>query len=235
MSPIDHTLLDDPVYASLCGAHAPLAQVSGRVRRYPSDVAPFLALPSPPSAEDWEHAAQLVPPGTYVACRHGAAELRSGWLEVQAFDVVQMVEEGVTGAECPQALRLGPADVPEMLELVAATEPGPFLPRTIELGAYLGVRRDGALIAMAGERLRPRGWTEISAVCTHPEHRGQGLASRLMGALIEDIRRRSECAFLHVMATNTGAIRLYEALGFRVRRGTTLTVVTREDPRDPAI
>ena len=230
--PTDQTQLDNPAYASLCGAHARLAQVRGRVRRYPADVAPFLALPSPPSPQDWEDAAGLVAPGTYVAGRYGGAELPDGWRAVQAFDLVQMIEEQVTGVDYPEAIPLGTADVPEMLELVAATEPGPFLTRTIELGDYLGIRRGGALVAMAGERFHLDGWTEISAVCTKPDHRGQGLASQLMGALIAGIQRRSERAFLHVMSSNTGAIRLYEALGFRVRQHATLTVVTREPLRD---
>jgi len=232
MSPTDETALDNPVYASLCGAHAPLAQVRGRARRYPADVAPFFAMPSPPSRQDWEDAADLVAPGSYVAGRWGAAELPDGWRAVQAFELVQMVEERVTGLDCAEAIPLGGVDVPEMLELVAETEPGPFLARTIELGDYLGIRRDGALVAMAGERFHLDGWTEISAVCTKPEHRGQGLAARLVGALIANIQRRSERAFLHAMSTNTGAIRLYEALGFRVRQHATLTVVTREPVRD---
>jgi ribosomal protein S18 acetylase RimI-like enzyme len=229
MLPTDEAALDNPAYASLCGAHARLAQVCGRVRRYPADVAPFLALPSSPSAQDWRDAASLVPPGTYVAGRYGDAELPDGWQAVQAFELVQMIEEQVTGVECPEAISLGAADVPEILELIAQTEPGPFLRRTIELGDYLGIRRDGALVAMAGERFRPDGWTEISAVCTRQDHRGCGLASQLMGALIAGIKRRSEHVFLHVMSTNIGAIRLYEQLGFRVRQTATLTIVTREE------
>lgn len=227
---MDEALLDNPAYASLCGAHARLAQVRGRVRRYPADVAPFLALPSSPSAQDWRDAAGLVAPGTYVACRSGDAEPPDGWRVVQAFDLVQMIEEQVIGVDYAGAIPLDAADVPEMLELVAQTEPGPFLARTIELGDYLGIRRDGALVAMAGERFRLDGWTEISAVCTKSDHRGHGLASQLVGALIAGIQRRSERAFLHVLSTNTGAIRLYEALGFRVRQTATLTVVTREPP-----
>jgi len=230
MSATDEALLDNPGYASLCGPHAHLAQVRGRARRYPADVAPFLGLPTPPTAQDWQDAADLVPSGTYVAGRYGDVPPPDGWKAVQAFELVQMIEERVAGAECADAVPLGPADVPDMLELVAQTEPGPFLARTIELGDYLGIRRDGALIAMAGERFHVDGWTEISAVCTKPEHRGEGLASRLMGALIAGIHRRSERAFLHAMSTNTGAIRLYESLGFRVRQHATLTVVTREAP-----
>jgi ribosomal protein S18 acetylase RimI-like enzyme len=232
MSASEEAAFENPAYASLCGAHARLAQVRGRARRYPADVAPFLALPTPPSAQDWRDAAGLVEPGSFVAGRYGDAELPQGWRAVRAFDLVQMVEQRVTGVDCAEAIPLGAADVPEMLELVAATEPGPFLTRTIELGDYLGIRRDGALVAMAGERFHLDGWTEISAVCTKPDHRGQGLASRLVSALIAGIQRRSERAFLHVMSTNTGAIRLYETLGFRLRQHARLTVVTREPIQD---
>jgi ribosomal protein S18 acetylase RimI-like enzyme len=228
MLPTDEALLDNPVYAALCGAHARFAQVSGRARRYPVDVAPFLGLPSPPSAEDWRDAAGLVAPGTYAAVRYSGAELPDAWQAVEAFELVQMIEERVTGADCPEAIPLGAADVPEMLELVAQTEPGPFLTRTIELGDYLGIRCDGALVAMAGERFHLDGWTEISAVCTDPDHRGRGLASQLTRALIARIQLRSQRAFLHVLSTNAGAIRLYEELGFRVRQTATITVVTRE-------
>ncbi|MGW4668758.1 GNAT family N-acetyltransferase [Streptosporangium sandarakinum] len=104
-----------------------------------------------------------------------------------------------------------------MLDLVARTQPGPFWPRTCELGTYLGVRDNGTLVAMAGERLRPPGWTEISAVCTAPEARGQGHAARLVSALVARIAARGERPFLHVAGTNTGAIALYERLGFETR------------------
>lgn len=220
--------LDDPVYAALCGPHARFAQVRGRARRYRPDVAPFLALPSPPSARDWRDAAGLLAPGTIAAIRRGEGELPDGWKALDTFDLVQMVGERAAGADCAEAVPLGPADVTEMLELVALTNPGPFLPRTIELGDYLGVRRDGALVAMAGERFRLDGWAEISAVCTRPEHRGLGLASRLVGALVAGIQGRSQRPFLHVLATNSEAIRLYEQLGFHVRQTATIVVVTRE-------
>jgi len=226
VSPAEESLLDNPAYAALCGAHARFAQVRGRARRYEGDVAPFLGLPAPPSAQDWVDAAGLVAPGTHVAVGYGGADLPDGWQAVQSFDLVQMVGERITGVDCLEATPLGPVDVPEMLELVAQTEPGPFLRRTIELGDYVGIRRDGALVAMAGERFRLDGWTEISAVCTRADHRGQGLASQLVGALIARIQIRCERVFLHVLSTNTGAIRLYEELGFRIRQTVTLTVVT---------
>ncbi|WP_442874812.1 GNAT family N-acetyltransferase [Amycolatopsis sp. NBC_00345] len=121
-------------------------------------------------------------------------------------------------AEDFAVVRLGEADVPEMLDLVARAQPGPFLPRTVFLGTYLGIRHEGALVAMAGERLHPPGWTEISAVCTDPAFRGRGLAARLVRAVGAGIRARGETPFLHAAASNVNAIRLYESLGFRLRR-----------------
>lgn len=116
---------------------------------------------------------------------------------------------------------LGADSVPEMLDLVARTEPGPVWPRTHERGSYLGVRVNGTLVAMAGERLRPSGRTEISAVRTAPEPRGQGHAARLIGALAARVLARGERPFLHVAETHTGAIALDERLGFRTRRPVT--------------
>ncbi len=107
----------------------------------------------------------------------------AGWEVTERIEGVQLVDDGLAAAPEPEAVRLGPADVPEMLDLVARTRPGPFLPRTVELGTYLGIRRDGALIAMAGQRLHPPGWTEISAVCTDPAFRGGARPPRLIRAV----------------------------------------------------
>jgi predicted GNAT family acetyltransferase len=126
--------------------------------------------------------------------------------------------------EDTEVLSLTHSDVPEMLGLIARAQPGPFLSRTIELGTYLGVRREGALVAMAGERMRTPGWTEISAVCTDEAYRGQGLASRLVNLLAAGIHGRGDKPFLHVAATNTDAVRLYESLGFTHRARLTFAV-----------
>ncbi|MDQ0935463.1 ribosomal protein S18 acetylase RimI-like enzyme [Streptomyces turgidiscabies] len=147
-------------------------------------------------------------------------QVPEGWEITFAVDGVQLVADGLADAPDPEAVRLGPTDVPEILDLVERTRPGPFLPRTIEMGTYLGIRRDGVLVAMAGERLHPPGWTEISAVCTDPAARGEGLATRLILAVAHGIRERGETPFLHTAAENTNAIRLYESLGFRLRRPT---------------
>ena len=216
--------LDNPAYAALSGPHARFAQVSGRARRYPPDVAPFLGLPATPAERDWRDAAELVPSGTQVGIIRPAGPMPASWTTVRSFEVVQLIADHVVGVAAPAAFRLGPADVSAMLELVRETSPGPFLTRTIELGEYAGIRRDQRLVAMAGERLHLDGWTEISAVCTAPTHRRRGLASRLVNGLAVDIEGRSERAFLHVMATNASAIALYGALGFRLRRTLTITV-----------
>ncbi|MGW2228247.1 GNAT family N-acetyltransferase [Streptomyces formicae] len=220
--PRDHAPhpLDNPAYASLTGPHAHLAERRGRIVRYPLDVSPWLALPDDAGEADWADLAALAGPGTEVPLPGTTADPPDGWELTFVLDGVQLVDDGIAAAPDPEAVRLGPADVPEMLDLVERTQPGPFLPRTVELGTYLGIRRGGALVAMAGERLHPPGWTEISAVCTDPAHRGHGLATRLVLAVAHDIKERGETPFLHTSARNTGAIRLYESLGFRLRRTT---------------
>ncbi|GII82219.1 hypothetical protein Ssi03_02090 [Sphaerisporangium siamense] len=209
--------LDNPAWSSLTGAHARLAERRGNALRYPPDVSAFVALPPEPEAADWADMAALAGPGGVVPLA-GVPLAPDGWEVVTEVPGVQLTGEDVTGEPEPEAVRLGAADVPEMLDLVARCKPGPFLPRTVEMGTYLGVRHRGALVAMAGERLRPRGWTEISAVCTDPGHRGEGLASRLVLAVAAGIRARGETPCLHAAAANTAAIRLYENLGFRLRR-----------------
>lgn len=213
-------VLDNPALASLTGPHAHFAERRGRVLRYPVDVSPWLALPDEPEARDWADLAALAGPGAEIPLAGYCGELPDGWEITFRVDGVQFVDDGLDAAPEAEAVRLGPADVPEMLDLVARTQPGPFLPRTVELGTYLGIRRGGELIAMAGERLHPPGWTEISAVCTDPAFRGEGLATRLIRAVAHGIRERGEVPFLHTSARNTNAIRLYESLGFRLRRST---------------
>ncbi len=217
--------LDHPVMASLTGSHNGFAQRRGNALRYPPDVSPFVAIPADPSGQDWADLAALAGPRAVVLITGPTLPTPAGWEIVASGQGVQMVADHVASAPDHEAIRLTPGDVPEMLALVKRTQPGPFLPRTIELGTYLGIRRDGNLIAMAGERLHPPGWTEISAVCTDTAYRGQGLASRLVQAVTHGIRSRAETPFLHAAADNANAIRLYEALGFRLRRTLTFQAV----------
>ena len=210
--------LDNPALASLRGAHAHLAQRRGRALRYLPDVSPFVGVPDNPDPPTWRDLAELLGSGTVAPVPGLLAQPPPGWQVVTKIDGVQLVDAGVAAVADHEAVRLGARDVPEMLALVERTRPGPFLPRTVEMGTYLGIRRGGALIAMAGERLRPPGWTEISAVCTDPAFRGHGLATRLVHAVAAGIRARDETPFMHAAASNVAAIRLYESLGFRLRR-----------------
>jgi predicted GNAT family acetyltransferase len=129
-----------------------------------------------------------------------------------------MIDDDVHTRADPDLVRLTQTDVPEMLELISRTTPGPFAARTIDMGDYFGIRDQGQLVAMAGERFRPPGYTEISAVCTTPQFRGRGLATRLVLAVAHGIRQRGATPFLHVASTNAAAIKLYESLGFKPRR-----------------
>jgi ribosomal protein S18 acetylase RimI-like enzyme len=214
---IDEGQLDQPVWASLTGAHAHLAERNLGAARYPSEVAPFAALADAADPKSWLDLAQLFGSGA-VAVLPGVLEAPPGWEIVDTVDGVQLVDTSLRAEADDETVRLDHADVPEILDLIARTRPGPFSPRTIELGDYFGIRRDGALIAMAGERLHPPGWTEISAVCTDAAYRGHGLGTRLIRHVAAGIRQRGESPFLHAAATNVNAIRLYESIGFEHRR-----------------
>ncbi|MFC7374842.1 GNAT family N-acetyltransferase [Brachybacterium sp. GCM10030268] len=212
-------VLDNPVWSSLTGRHAHLAIGNDLVRKYPDDVSPFVGVKDWEHPDVWDALLEVFGHDAVVSISHADPLLPTGWSPVFSIDGVQLTETDRLAARPDQeAVELGPEDASEMLALVQRTEPGPFLPRTPELGRYVGIRRDGELIAMAGERLQPEGWTEISAVAVDPTHRRQGLASRLVLDVAFHIQQRGRRAFLHAAAANTGAIAAYERLGFALRR-----------------
>jgi ribosomal protein S18 acetylase RimI-like enzyme len=217
---VEAVVLDNPAWASLHGAHARFAQTNGLAARYDPDVAPFHALADPADPQAWADLAELVGPTVEIAVAGGPERPFPGWMITNRVAGVQLVDVALQPESDREAVRLGPADVPEMLDLVTRNQPGPFRPRTVELGTYLGIRRHGVLVAMAGERLHPEGWTEISAVCTDRAYRGRGLATRLVRAVAAGIRARGETPFLHTGAANSTAIRLYRSIGFELRRHT---------------
>lgn len=212
-------VLDNPVWHALRGPHAHLAEHEGLARRYQPDVTPFAALPDDADAGAWADLARLVAGGGMVAIFRDRVDPPDGWQELMRFPTLQLVwpdRSPPPPALTPEPLTVD--DLDQMLDLVARTVPGPFLPRTIELGGYVGLRDGGRLVAMAGERFNTGEHAEISAVCTDAEHRGRGLAAALVHHLIGSIRSRGEVPFLHVVDDNVGAIALYERLGFTRRR-----------------
>ncbi|WP_406135308.1 GNAT family N-acetyltransferase [Streptomyces sp. NBC_01089] len=227
-------LLDNAAWAALTGPHRRFAETVGAAARYQPDVAPFVALADPASPAAWDDLAVLVGRGGQTAVT-GVTSVPDNWETVRSGSGVQLIATTLRTARDPEAVRLTPADVPEMLDLVSRTRPGPFLPRTIELGAYWGIRRGGRLVAMAGERLRPPGHTEISAVCTDDGHRGQGLATRLVRHVADGIRDRGDTPFLHAAAENENAIRLYLSMGFTLRLRNLFVVVRVPGGDAPAV
>jgi ribosomal protein S18 acetylase RimI-like enzyme len=234
--------LDNAVWHALAGPQAAFAVREGCAVRFRPDVSPFLALPDEPDEASWHDLARLLgPAGTGALFRRHTPSLPDGWTELERFDGVQLVAADPTAvrAHAPRAsdgvdiVVLGPDDVGDMLDLVARTAPGPFEARTHELGRYVGIRLDGRLVAMAGERMRLAGGTEVSAVCTDEAHRGRGFAARLVAEVARGIVARGETPFLHVLADNHGAIRVYESLGFE-RRASIGAVVVRAPRATPA-
>lgn len=214
--------LDAPVAAALRGPHAHLARRVGRAASYDRAVATFSSVPLDPAQEDWDDLAVLLGPGRFADLFSLPVTPPADWEPAFSLEGFQMVGDAVALASSvrdPAVEELATDDVPAMLALVEQTRPGPFWDRTVEMGRYVGIRDDaGRLVAMTGERLRLPGWTEVSAVCTAPDARGRGLAELLVRDVAARIIERGDQPFLHAAASNTGAIRLYERLGFVVRR-----------------
>jgi predicted GNAT family acetyltransferase len=217
------------VWNALSTTHASFAQGDDLAKRYPVDVAPFAATRNQSVKSYHSLAGLLGPEGTAAIPLATMPTLPVGWTVLRKIDSAQMVWNTQTLPQAQQRFEeLNISHVDEMLALVELTKPGPFSKRTPELGSYLGVREAGQLVAMAGERLKPYGFTEISAVCTHPDYRGRGYASSLVSILIQRITRRNEIPFLHVRTENIDAIGVYEKLGFKTRRIINIAVVKNE-------
>ena len=248
--------LDNPTWAALTNTHTSVAVANGNAAAYDRQVSVFWGVKGPDSEGKWDAdvwqdvegllhkvAGDKAAAATFLT---GPDQPPAGWETLLDIECVQMVgpeseSDWPDGPHPPnldglRIVELGAADSADMAELANATNPGPWRPRTFELGGYHGFRSTaraagsgkterGALVAMAGQRLRPPGWTEISAVCTDEEHRGQGLASRLVLDVAFHARERGSRALLHASASNTAAIRVYERLGFTLRRRTTFGVV----------
>ena len=218
--------LDRPIWTALTTRQQALAEGDAVARRYPLAIAPFadLADLSPQSFASLgaimsgsEIAVLFTPdavtvPDTFKVLLADTGEQMTGTPAERALDGIE-------------AVTLGVDDVTEMMALIESTKPGPFSARTHELGTFLGIRIDGQLVAMTGERMKPGNYTEMTAVCVHPSYRGRGYAQALLGAVARQIVARGEMPFLHVFTKNQSAIALYRRQGMTIRRRLHVTVL----------
>jgi predicted GNAT family acetyltransferase len=219
--------LDRPIWHSLTGRQAALARGDARAVRFRPEVNLFGAAADESPAALRALAGLIEEGGTLGMLEVGTAAALPGTVVVSERRLNQMVATRLhRAARAVDIVLLGDADAGEMLDLATLTAPGPFFAATHRQGGYIGVRRGGRLVAMAGERMKVPGFSEISAVCTHPDYRGQGFARALMEAVLAPLLERGEGVFLHSYADNP-AVAFYRALGFEVRREMTYTVVAR--------
>jgi GNAT superfamily N-acetyltransferase len=225
---VNESALDRPVWSALTTGDRRFAEGGPLALRFPPDIAPFGAT-ADDSAEAFAALRELLSPEGRVALVTVGKLNRFRGLEiVREAPIVQMIalEARPLPSHHLEPMVLGAADAPEMLDLATRTQPGPFGPRTHELGRYIGMRADGALAAMAGERMRLDGCVEISAVCVDPKQRGRGYAALLVAWLVRKLHEEGVTPFLHVFTDNP-AIALYERLGFTTRKTLRLTVLSR--------
>jgi ribosomal protein S18 acetylase RimI-like enzyme len=217
---------DNIVWHALSGTQAHLACGTDTIRRVLPGYSAIIAM-ADPLRPDWAAIRPLCEVGERLYCLDWQGEVPAGWELAADTRMCLMRWEGVepNPDDALAAVALGAADLPQVLDLVAATKPGPFGPRTIEMGEYFGVVEDGRLLAMAGERLHAGTLCEVSGVCTDPAFQGRGLARRLMSLVIRRQLRRGQTPFLHVASSNARARSLYQSMGFRVYREMALRVL----------
>jgi predicted GNAT family acetyltransferase len=228
MHPLDH-----PVWTALTTRQQTLAEGGALARRYPPAIAPFAAM-SDMSAQNFAALGALMSPSDVAVLFTPEAVTPPGEFKILLAETGEQMlgtpaETSLGGVE---PVTLGAADVAAMMALTELTKPGPFSARTHELGTFLGIRIDGRLVAMAGERMKPANYTEITAVCVHPDYRGRGYAQYLLGAVGRQIVARGEIPFLHVFSNNSSAIALYRRQGMEIRRRLHVTVLQRSDIRE---
>jgi len=235
VSPSLHAALDRPVWSSLTGGHRHLAIGGPLALRYPRDIGPFAAL-ADDSLDAWMALAALLGPdetAMLVTPAAVAAPAAAGLMATPLEPVLQMVATRAPAASPLSFEVLGDADAEAMRALAGLTNPGPFAARTHQLGEFIGIRVEGELAAMTGERMRPDGAVEVSAVCVHPAQRGKAYARHLLAERTRRIAAAGRLPFLHCYPSNHGAIALYASLGYVVRNQLHLTRVVRAGPVAP--
>ena len=222
-------LLDNVIWHALSGAQLQYSCGSGDARRYAEGFSPIAAFADPESPR-FDGLADHCRPGEQFYCAGWSGPAPAGWQVDADTTMYRMVWEAAMPDRdfAADAIRLGPSHAQQALDLARLTHPGPFGPRTIELGEYFGYFDGPTLVAMAGERMQAGALREISGVCTHPGFRGRGFARRLMLKLVRRQMQRGETPFLHVMRDNDEARRLYERMGFRIYLECAVRVVARK-------
>jgi predicted GNAT family acetyltransferase len=220
--------LDRPIWHALTTRQAALAEGGALARRYPPDIGPFADM-TDMSAQSFAALAALMPGSDYVVLFTPDPVTPPAEFKILLAKTGEQMIGTPTQSSSGAAgiVTLGGDDVPAMLALTKLTNPGPFAARTHELGTFLGIKVDGNLVAMTGERMKPANYTEITAVCVHPDHRGRGYAQILLGAVARQIGTRGEIPFLHVFSDNASAIALYRRQGMEIRRRLHVTVLGR--------
>jgi predicted GNAT family acetyltransferase len=223
-------LLDNPIWNGLISGNKTLAYGSGQVRYLKRDVGIFAGLKTNSENDLQELHAMLPEKSLVVLFTPDKISIPDNWLVIEDKVILQMVYQSqpLQHRETGPLIPLQDKDIPAMLELTALTQPGPFLPRTIDLGHYEGIYEGDRLVAMAGQRLQPDPYTEISAVCTHPDYTGRGYGAMLVGSQISRITAASRTPFLHLNTDNTSAYNLYEKLGFQLRKPIRVYVLERK-------
>jgi GNAT superfamily N-acetyltransferase len=230
MTDLPESLFANPVWSALHTKHRHFALTAGDACRYPADVAPFAAVASP-NADALLELRSLLVPGESVWIIGENYPHKPGLAFEQTLSCLQMVLPAEIRPPAPtiEILPLSSDHASEMVALTDLAFPGFFRARTCEMGSYFGIRSEGELIAMGGERLTLEGYPEISGICTHPDHRGKGYAENLIWHLVRSHRGEGLVSWLHVSATNQRAIDLYRRLGFTEVRRVTLHLVSRKD------
>jgi ribosomal protein S18 acetylase RimI-like enzyme len=210
-------LLANIFWHALTGPQAAFATGSGGARRYAPGFSPIVAF-ADPARPDFDALRRHCEPGEHFYCADWSGAVPAGWQLEAESTMYRMVWDGPAPAadDSLDARPLRAEHAAQAFELATLTRPGPFGPRTIELGEYLGCFEGERLVAMAGERAQASNLREVSGVCTHPDQQGRGFARRLMLMLIRREIERGETPFLHVMSTNRTAHELYRRMGFRV-------------------
>jgi len=213
-------ILDNPCWNALHSGNKNLAEGNEQVKYFSAEVAPFVGLPEW-NSYGFEHLYDVIPRERRIAFMNSKeVEIPGEWDVVDYLVAFQMVHThpAPPAAASSQIVPLQNKNIPQMIALTGMTHPGPFFERTIEFGNYEGIFKGNDLVSMAGQRLHPGEYVEISAVCTHPAHSGKGYASQLIISQVHQIRSASAIPFLHVKDSNLQAIKLYKSLGFELRK-----------------